>query len=151
MKTFLDLLNTASNQTIEINIDLRPIVDNGVPWATVIVNDICLLDQHCSDFTNVTCQVPLMASFKIVVEMHNKIYDEHRESALVIERLEIDDHLILPKFNHLTQYTNDHDKVVYSNYLGYNGTWVLHIDKPFYQWFHHANNRGWLLHPSNKF
>mgnify|MGYP003350133421 CR=1 FL=1 len=52
---------------------------------------------------------------------------------------------IIPKYNHLIDYQNDHNINTKTNCLGYNGKWSLTIDRPFYQWLHQARSQGWLI------
>jgi hypothetical protein len=126
---------------------LDPVIDNGAPHVTVWVGDRLLLDAKLDKRITVRYFVELTSTFNISVTLSDKAYDENLETAIIIESLTLDGHELIPKFNHLTTYETSQAVGLTTNYLGYNGRWSLNIDRPFYQWWHHANNRGWLLIP----
>jgi hypothetical protein len=49
--------------------------------------------------------------------------------------------------SHLATYKNDQNVTQPTNYLGFNGTWNLKINEPFYRWRHNITGQGWLLEP----
>ena len=88
-----------------------------------------------------------MDSIKLEILMSDKEYDAEKETAIIIKTLKIDGIEIIPQYNHLIDYQNDHNINTKTNYLGYNGKWTLDIDRPFYQWYHQISGQGWLLTP----
>ena len=81
--------------------------------------------------------------------MSGKQYDQYRETAVIIDQLAIDGFDIIPTWTQLATYHNDHDSRGPTAYLGFNGTWRLQIDRPFYQWRHAVTGLGWLLAPTS--
>jgi hypothetical protein len=74
----------------------------------------------------------LATDLHLEVVVNNKIRQVGLHDILIFDlkdTLVIDSIEILPKYS----------------YLGSNG--VLEINKPFYQWLHHATAQGWLLTP----
>lgn len=92
--------------------------------------------------------VGLTEPIKIEVEMKDKKYDQNLETALIIDELTIDGMEIIPNYVHLATYHNERGLELFTNYLGFNGSWVLDINEPFYQWRHRVTGQGWLLEPS---
>jgi hypothetical protein len=88
--------------------------------------------------------LPLTSPFSIEIELHNKTYSTDYETAAIIQQLTIDG-VDLLRFNYLASYVNDHQSHTPTSYLGFNGKWILNIDRPFYQWLHQATKQGWLL------
>jgi adenylate kinase family enzyme len=83
--------------------------------------------------------------FCLSVTLKDKKYNQHRETAAIIETLKIDQKEIIPRYCHRTVYRNDHDSEVITNYLGYNGEWQLFIVEPFYRWLHKVEAKGMLI------
>ena len=81
----------------------------------------------------------------ISAELRNKHYTTEYETAVIIKRLSIDNIEIIPQYDYLADYDNDHDNNNPTHYLGFNGKWTLTIDRPFYQWLHQVQNQGWLI------
>lgn len=90
-------------------------------------------------------KLPLLEPIIIEVELYNKVYTLEYETAVIIERLSIDNIDIIPNYTHLADYTNDHNNNNPTNYLGFNGKWTLTINRPFYHWLHQVQGQGWLL------
>jgi len=102
-----------------------------------------MLDQA----TCVNYKANILDPINIVISMSNKQYNSLRETAIIVDSIVIDGIEIIPKFNHLVQYTNEKQESVFSNYMGFNGSWTLDINQPFYRWYHWHNSNGWLLFP----
>ena len=145
MKTFYDLQDIETD--IELVITLNAITDNGQPHAKVISNNKILLDADVDSKVIVKEKLELMSLINISITLSNKLYSNQKETALIIDNIEIDGNEIIPKYNHCVLYDNDHSRNVTTHYLGWNGTWSLCIDKPFYHWLHQQSNNGWLLTP----
>jgi len=146
MKTFSDLLDT--DLKVEIKIALGVSVDNGIPRCRVRINDEILYDGTIDRELSWQCQRELLEPIDIEISMSNKQYDQHRETAVIIKQLTIDEFEIVPGWTHLATYQNDHDRKAPTAYLGFNGTWRLFINRPFYQWRHEVTGQGWLLTPA---
>lgn len=145
MKNFSDLL--ATNQQINLNIELGCIVDNGSPRIGVFVNNCCLLNTWLNEPITLDYSVNLLDTINIRITMNNKEYSAERETAVIIQSIQIDNIEIIPKFDYLSEYINDHNFNNPTNYLGFNGTWILDINQPFYRWLHEKTAQGWLLTP----
>jgi hypothetical protein len=139
MKNYLDL--TDIDQQLQCSITLEPI---GTPEVLVTIDDHCVSNK-LSKSMNVNVCVDLLKPFCIEIELKNKIYDINLETAVVIKSIMIDGIELVPKFNHLASYTNDHNNNNPTAYLGFNGKWILTFDRPFYQWLHQATGQGWLI------
>lgn len=94
--------------------------------------------------SNNLLNLPLLNPIIIDVELKNKIYTIEYETAVIVT-ISIDKINLIPQYNHLIKYQNDHNNNNPTNYLGFNGKWTLTIDRPFYQWLHHVQGQGWLL------
>lgn len=145
MKNFLDLLDI--NLRLPVAVRLQAITDNGIPQASIVVNNHELFHNNLSHTITRTTWVSLLEPFDVAITMSNKVYSSDRETAIKIVNLEVGQHALIPRFNHLAQYNNDHGQNTPGNYLGFNGVWKLEIDQPFYRWLHHAEHQGWLLEP----
>jgi len=128
MKRYSDLQVT----DLVLSIEIETI---GNPDYLLTVNG-----QHYID----NMHLPLLDPINIDIEFKNKVYTTEYETAIIVD-ISIDNINIIPTYNHLVQYVNDHNQVVTSNYIGFNGKWTLTIDRPFYQWLHQVQNQGWLL------
>jgi len=130
MKTYSELTDT----DIRIDIELESIGD-----PKFLVNG-AVLGQN-----NLTYHVELLRPFSITIELYNKHYTTEYETAVIIKRLSIDNIEMVPKYDYLAEYINDHNNNNPTSYLGFNGRWTLTIDRPFYQWLHRVTAQGWLL------
>lgn len=90
-------------------------------------------------------KIDVLSNFDISIILQNKTYTLEYATELIIKTISIDNINIIPEYNHLIDYQNDHNINTTTNCLGYNGKWTLTIDRPFYQWLHQARNQGWLL------
>jgi hypothetical protein len=130
MKTYSELTDT----DIRIDVELESIGD-----PKFLVNG-SRLGQN-----NLTYHVELLRPFSITIELYNKHYTTEYETAVIIKRLSIDNIEMIPRYDYLAEYINDHNNNNPTNYLGFNGRWTLTIDRPFYQWLHQVTAQGWLL------
>jgi len=140
MKNYSEL--TDINQLLSIQIQLSPV---GNPDIWVKVNHDYIGYNALSESITLDYRVNLLSSIDIIVELQNKKYNLDNETAIIIDRLSIDNIDIIPNHTHLADYTNDHNFNNPTNYLGFNGKWALTINCPFYQWLHQAQNQGWLI------
>ena len=136
MKTFYEL--TATKHLIDLELNL---IDHKSKFDFVVVINNC---EHKHEF-NICKQLPLLDPILIEIKISGKDYNNDSESAIIVDKLTIDGFVIEP---HLAVYTNDHNYTDPTNHLGFNGTWKVDINKPFYQWKHEVLNRGWLLSPT---
>ena len=148
MKTFYDLQDI--DKTIEIVINLSAITDNGIPHAKIVCNNKLLLDADINDSLIIKEKLDIMSLVNISVTLSNKTYNIEKETALIVDSITIDNIEIIPKYSHCTEYINDQNQSITTNYLGFNGTWSLDLDRPFYQWLHQETAQGWLLQPYEK-
>jgi hypothetical protein len=143
MNQFSELLGT--NIKINIKLQLSAIVDNGVPTTLVKYNNKILLNQALDSSICITWDHDLLDPICIQVALIDKIYNNQKETAIIIESLTIDDVEVIPKYNNLITYVNDHNIDTPTNYLGFNGVWELCIPTPFYQGLHHVQGQGLLI------
>lgn len=136
MKTYSDL--PAIDPRLYCRLELEPI---GVPEVAVTIGHIQgggkLLEPAVFDVT-----LDLQQPFMIEIELKNKQYHPELETAVVIKVLQIDGIDLVPRFDYLATYVNDHDNNNPTSYLGFNGKWTLTFHKPFYQWLHHVTAQG---------
>jgi len=145
MKTFYDLQDI--DNTIELVINLSAITDNGIPHAKIVCNSKVLLNANVDSKIIINEKLDLLSPLNISVTLSNKLYSNQKETALLIDTITIDGIEIIPKYCHLTEYKNNNNEKIITNYLGFNGVWSFCIDKPFYQWLHQETAQGWLLEP----
>jgi hypothetical protein len=138
MKRYSDLLGIDTR--LNIKLELEPV---GTPDVSVSIadyrQDYLLSDNRIIDYT-----VDLLQPFLIIIELQNKQYSLDRETAVIV-RLSVDDIDIVPKYDYLVDYVNDHDNHDPTSYLGFNGKWTLTIDRAFYHWLHLHSGQGWLF------
>jgi hypothetical protein len=141
MSKFLDLL--ATEKTLDVVLTLRPI---GCPQLQVTVNNQVLYHDQLNQSIVLQHSIPLLDPLLVTVALSDKLYGQ-KETAVVIEQFDIDNFSIVPAWTQLAKYSNDHNYNDPTNYLGFNGSWVLATDVPFYQWKHIITGQGWLLQP----
>jgi hypothetical protein len=138
MKRYSDLLDIDTR--LNIRLELEPI---GTPDVSVTIadyrQDYLLSNNEIIDYT-----VDLLQPFSVIIELRNKQYSLDCETA-VIFRLSVDNIDIIPKYDYLADYINDHDNHNPTNYLGFNGKWTLTVDRAFYHWLHLHSGQGWLF------
>ena len=145
MKNFSDLADI--DLKINISLSISPVYENGCPGACVIVNGNKFFDGLLKEKFSMSTEIDLNSPIKIEVSMKNKIYDQFKETAIIIDSLKIDKMEIVSDYVHLANYVNERKLDIKTHYLGFNGTWALEIIEPFYQWRHRVTNQGWLLIP----
>jgi hypothetical protein len=138
MKRYSDLQDIDTR--LQLRLELEPI---GTPDISVTVADR-QQDYLLSDNKIVEYAVDLLQPFCVAIELKNKQYRLDRETAVIV-RLSVDDIDILPKYDYLAEYVNDHDCQDPTSYLGFNGKWTLTFDRPFYHWLHFHSGQGWLF------
>lgn len=139
MKRYSDL--QAIDNLLPVTIALEPI---GTPTVTVIINDN-VFEYKQLPKTSITDYIDLLEPVKISIVLSDKHYTTEYETAVIIRQLSIDNINLIPKYDYLAEYTNDHNNNNPTSYLGFNGKWTLTINRPFYQWLHQAQGQGWLL------
>ena len=77
--------------------------------------------------------------------MSDKDYSVEKETAILIDSVIIDGLEIIPNKTHLAYYFNERNIDSPTSYLGFNGTWRLQINEPFYLWQHRIIVQGLLL------
>lgn len=140
MKTYSDLQDIDTR--LHLHIELEPV---GTPDITVFVNDII---NDCPALSNIILldyHIDLLDLFAINIELRNKHYTTEYETAVIIRRLSVDNIDIIPQYDYLAEYVNDHSNNNPTSYLGFNGKWTLTFDRPFYHWLHEHSGQGWLL------
>jgi hypothetical protein len=140
MKTYSDLLDIDTR--LHLHIELEPV---GFPDVTVSINDIVDNYSGLSDNIILDYHIDLLDLFSIDIELRNKHYTTEYETAVIIKRLSIDNIELIPEYDYLAEYINDHDNNNPTSYLGFNGKWTLTIDRPFYHWIHEHSGQGWLI------
>lgn len=145
MKTFLELLDT--EQYICLWLELLPVLDNGVPDVTVVINGMNHVHQQLDKPLTLVQALPLLDPVVIEITMAGKKYSPDKETAIIIDRFEIDRFAITPDYAEYATYENDQNVDATTSYLGFNGTWTFDTKVPFYQWMHQATKQGWLLSP----
>lgn len=135
MKNYSDLQDI--DPYLHVNIEFEKI---GTPIFSVTVGN-----QLWDSPNTVYAKIKLLSNFDISVILKDKVYTLEYNTELIIKKISIDNINIIPEYNHLIDYQNDHNMNTTTNCLGFNGKWTLTIDRPFYQWLHQAQNQGWLL------
>lgn len=146
MKTFYDLLDT--DTTLSIEIGIHSITDNGAPDAWISVNGKRTDYNNLEKPVEFSITVDLLEPLLIEIGMSGKQYDSEKETAVIVDTINIDGFEIVPNWIHLATHHNERGFNGPTNYLGFNGTWRLVTQEPFYQWRHHATSQGWLLMPT---
>ena len=139
MKSYSDL--QAIDTQLKCHIELEPV---GNPEISVLIAQTYAGGKLFKSVT-IDTELALMDPFQIQIELRNKTYDNLHETAVIIRHLQIDGIDLVPKFDYLATYVNDHNKTDPTSYLGFNGKWTLTFDRPFYQWLHQSTAQGWLL------
>jgi hypothetical protein len=134
MKTYLDLLDTKLKLDIELELVGSPDF-----LLTVKSGDS---DMSGQQDLNQSYEIDLLTPFSLSIILRNK---NDNNTAIIIRRISVDNIEIMPRFNYLANYINEHNTNTPTSYLGVNGKWTLTIDRPFYQWLHQARSQGWLI------
>jgi hypothetical protein len=140
MKTYSDLQDIDTR--LHLHIELEPV---GTPDITVSVNDIVDDYPALSSDIMLDYHIDLLDLFSVNIELYNKHYTTEYETAVIVKQLSIDNIELIPKYDYLANYQNDHNNNNPTSYLGFNGKWTLTFDRPFYHWLHQVQGQGWLL------
>ena len=140
MKTYSDLQDIDLQLICKLH--LEPV---GCPEVSIRIGN--QIFSTCKLFKNISLdtQFDLIEPFQIEIELKNKKYESTTETAVIIKCLQIDNIDLVPQFDYLATYINDHNNNNPTSYLGFNGSWTLTFDRPFYQWLHQVTGQGWLL------
>ena len=139
MKTYLDLQDIDTR--LRLTISIEPI---GLPDTRIVVNRDSIDYPRLSAPITLDYQLSLLDPITIDIRLSNKHYTTEYETAIIF-KIYIDDIEVIPKYDYLATYINDHDNTNPTNYLGFNGKWSLTIDQPFYHWLHKHSGQGWLI------
>lgn len=139
MKNYSDLQDI--DPCLKFRLELEPV---GYPEISVIVGDQCAGGKI---FKPISLDLSLnrYQPFWVQIELKNKQYNIDNETAIKITKMAIDNIDLIPRFDYMASYVNDHSNNNPTSYLGFNGKWTLTFDRPFYQWLHQATGQGWLL------
>jgi hypothetical protein len=140
MKNYLDL--QAIDTRLHLHIELEPV---GTPDVKISVNNIKNDYPGLSSIIIQDYYIDLLDLFDIDIELSNKNYTTKYETAVIIRRLSVDNIELIPRYDYLADYVNDHDNDNPTSYLGFNGKWTLTFDRPFYHWLHEHSGQGWLI------
>jgi hypothetical protein len=140
MKTYSDL--QAIDTRLRLHVELKPV---GTPDVRISINDV--VDDYPKLSNNIILDyhVDLLDLFSVNIELLNKHYTTEYETAVIIRRLSVDNIELIPQYDYLAKYVNDHDNNNPTSYLGFNGKWTLTFDRPFYHWLHEHSGQGWLI------
>lgn len=130
------------DRLIPISICLEPV---GQPSIDLIINDNVIGYRSLNNLVTYTEFVDLLSPISISIKLSNKIYTPDYETAVIIRQLSVDNIDLIPNYDYLADYQNDHNNTNPTSYLGFNGKWTLTIDRPFYHWLHQVQGQGWLL------
>ena len=142
MKNYSDLLGTDLH--LDLVLVLEPV---GIPEVEICVNQQLIHQGPTIESIVISTQIPLLSQLVISVKLKNKVYKSDQETAIILNKISIDEFDIVPKYTQLAHYINDHNVDSPTSYIGFNGEWKLEIPQPFYQWRHKITGQGWLFHP----
>lgn len=139
MNNYLDLQDI--DCTLTCRLMLEPV---GNPEVSVIIDKNYAGGKLYKPVV-IETSLDLLSKFFVQIELKNKTYSDAGETAVIIKSFQIDGIDLIPRFDYLAKYVNDHDSNDPTSYLGFNGKWTLTFDRPFYQWLHQVTGQGWLL------
>lgn len=147
-----------------IDICLKPVYWNEVPkieirWDSTILFQGDLDHHHVKSFSVAGDR----GDHRIIVEFYNKrdgdtVIDQDLDKAVVVESVSIEG-MCFDSFQHAARYWPRYpeayqhtceqqgiqlEPALQSNYLGWNGVWVLPVSFPIYTWIHETENLGWI-------
>lgn len=128
-------------------LSIEVIKDAGLPDFRIILNDKIVFAGSVAKSQDYDFDFDLREKFNVTFELKNKKYRSDKETAIVIKKFCVDDIEILPRYNHLLTYENDHNQNITTNYMGYNGKLYISSNENFYMWYHSASDQGLLLKP----
>jgi hypothetical protein len=145
MKNFYELLDI--KKEVDITLTVKPVMDTQFPKIKININEELLHDDIVKEIMTMKYKTELLKNLNIKIELYDKDYKKFKNLAIIIESLKIDFFEIIPHWTHLITYENDQNFAQPTNHLGFNGTWSLQINEPFYRWKHKITGQGWLLEP----
>ena len=145
MKSFCEL--QAIKKEIEIAVILSPIKDAQLPTVLLKINKKQLFNGEVNEKLRLTSKINLLEKIDIEIKLLNKNYKTSGDTAVIIDSLTLDTFDIVPNWIQLATYENDQNILQPTNHLGFNATWNLKINEPFYRWRHRITGQGWLLEP----
>ena len=125
MNQFSDLL--VIEASIVVQITLAPVLRNDAPYVRTICHDRTLFQGQLLQEQTWAITVDLLDPIDLSIELSGKKYSAESETAVVIKSVMIDGFDIVPAWTHLATYQNDKNNIDPTSYLGFNGTWRLHI------------------------
>lgn len=145
MKNFSELL--ATNLSIDLELVLRPVIDNGAPYVDVVIDGKQIYSHAMVKSTVFRVSTLLLNPLDISITLSGKQYSVEQETAVVIESLKVDGFDLVPRYLAQVKYAHEQGQGPAGAYIGFNGLWQLKHMIPFYQWKHTATGQGWLLTP----
>jgi hypothetical protein len=149
---------------IVIDLTLTPVYWNDYPEIEIRWDNQILFCGEVDHEHNKTFGVTdLTGNHQLIVEFYNKkqndtVIEQNLDKAIIIERVGFEG----MSFNSFRQqaiyyprYPTDYQQTckqqgitlspaIRSNYLGWNGEWVLPVAFPIYSWIHEIENLGWI-------
>lgn len=144
MSNYFDQVDT--DQRILLTLDLGSICGNGSPDCKVVLNGEVAMQGPVHDQVRLQRWIPLLDDINLEIALRNKQYSRELETALLVNRLVVDD-IDITLHLHRMRYHTDRGEKQGTYYLGFNGSLVWHTVKPFYHWLHEVEGQGWLLKP----
>ena len=126
MKNFLEATVIKPTLTVKVKFTVTPI--GQVPCLVKLGAKI-LYEDTIKETQTFELDLPLTDPIDLSV----RIYRNHPDA--VVLTLVIDEHEILPKYQHLSTPPTD--------YIDFNDQWNLHIPN-FYIWLHEITGQGWI-------
>ena len=145
MKNFYEL--QAIKKQIEIAVILSPVKDAQPPTVLLKINEKKIFKGEVNEKLTLTGRINLLEKIDIEITLLNKNYKTSNNTAIIIDSLTLDTFNIIPKWTQFASYENDHNVNEPTNHIGFNGSWKLKINEPFYKWKHKITGQGWLLEP----
>lgn len=145
MKNFLDHTDTKHHQ---IHLVIEPVIENGPPIIALDLNGRSLYQGALNESLIIENPLGWFQELSLSIELRDKVYDQYKETGLLVKSLTVDDIDITQHLTELICYDNDQGIDARYNYLGFNGIWKITIPGPFNHWWHHRSGQGWLLHPT---
>lgn len=146
--------------SVRVSIELRPLIVRTAPVIFLGASDGAVPDYiRLTEPRTIEREFELDRSglHSIILGFTNKDYTEcsvDGDMAVIIDsvrfqNLEHDFKIFSQYFPDYPQDWKDdgHDspRAIHSNYLGWNGIWVLDFETPIYRWIHQRLDLGWLV------
>jgi len=127
MKNFYEATDIKSNLKLKLILELNAI---GICPCQITINNHLEIYGGLVGNTIIIKELPLTDPIRIKIDI-----DRIHPQAIEILRLAIDDHEILPIYQHIATPP--------TNYLDFTGSWMLEIPN-FYAWHHKITGQGWI-------